>query len=127
MPSFYETARSQPGRKIFLQQAERELNYADLSRQLAAVAALVHNRGLAPGDRVVIGSTEPDLLAVLFLGLVDSGITAVVVGPDIKPTEFELIARTVGIRGAIMDSDMLDRCCAGHEELALRHHIPIIS
>ncbi len=78
---------------------------------------------MSPGDRVVVSSVDDELKALLFLALVDNGMVPIITGSDLRASEFELIALTVGVQGCIMDAAILNRCCQDAHATKLRLEI----
>lgn len=67
--------------RIALRHGETELSYDELLTSIGRVQAGLANRGVTPGDRVVLlAGTTPDFVAVLF-GVLRSGAIAVPVNP----------------------------------------------
>jgi long-chain acyl-CoA synthetase len=123
MFSFHGTAKAAKRGKVFLQTDSYQLTYGKLAEKLGRLNHFINSSELSPGDRVVLSSGNDELNAILFLALVDNGMVPVVASPDVKASEFELMALVIGVQGCIMDAPILQRCCHGAHELKLKLEI----
>lgn len=82
---------------------ERSLSYRELERYSRLFALLLRERGISPGERVLI--LLPDSLAfpVAFLGCLLAGVTAVVAGTALTREQFEHILNDSGSRLLVTD------------------------
>ncbi|TGD72549.1 hypothetical protein E4634_13555 [Mangrovimicrobium sediminis] len=119
MSRFYAAAQSQPRKKVFLEEGAQNFTYGELVDQLGRLTAYLAASGLKPGERVVISAADPRHTAVLFFGLIDSGLVPVIAAPDLRPSEFRLVATVAGVAGCIMDAATLDNCLPQAHELRL--------
>lgn len=79
------------------------ISYADLGRRATRVAAALHDRGLAPGDRVVLLTANRaeffDVEHAAFIG----GFVRVALSPRLHPKEVAHIVRDSGARAVFVD------------------------
>ncbi len=79
---------------------------ADIARRLAT---LFRERGLRCGDRGVIASFDDVVVASLFLGMLASGITAVVLDPDASEAELRVLLAASDASILFLDDEVLAR------------------
>src|SRR5262245_22159530 len=73
-------------------------SYAELARRAAALAAWLHARGVAPGDRVgLFLGNRPEYLVMLW-GAWWAGAAAVPINAKLHPREVAWIVRHSGVR-----------------------------
>jgi long-chain acyl-CoA synthetase len=120
MTSFYNCAKNEKSKKIFLQANNSALTYGELLERMGKMNRLLASSGLSAGDRVLISSDDDELMAILFLALIDNGMTPIVTTTEIRASEFEMIWQTTGIQGCIMDEAGLQRCCQQRHEMTMR-------
>jgi long-chain acyl-CoA synthetase len=110
-PGFHHLAASQKPGKVFLE-GPSPLRYGELCDRIGALTAHLATTALAPGDRVVIGSSDVGWLATLFFGLIDNGLTSVVTSPDLTARELDVLCEVTRPAGCVMDAAILSRCAA---------------
>lgn len=120
MLSFHSNAKAARSKKIFLQTDKHQLTYGELSEKLGKLNRFIGSSELSPGDRVVLSCADDTLNTILFLALVDNGMVPIITSADLRASEFELIALTIGVQACIMDAPILDRCCSDAVEVKLR-------
>ena len=74
---------------------------------------------------MVISSRNDELNAILFMALLDNGMIPIVASPELRASEFELIALTIGVQACIMDAPALKQCCHAAHDLKLRLEIRV--
>jgi long-chain acyl-CoA synthetase len=120
--SFYRLAGEQKAGKAFLERAT-VLRYGELRDRIGQLTAWLEGTGLSPGDRVVVSSSDEAWVTVLFFGLIDNGLTAIVAGPDMTPREFYVLCDVTEPAGCIMDAGVIGRCRA--DERSWKALLPI--
>jgi long-chain acyl-CoA synthetase len=81
-------------RKPWLVTEDRSLSFGDLAERARRLAGLFAERGVAMGDRVVIASRDDAEAALLLVGLIANGVTAILLDPDTPQARAEaLIAK----------------------------------
>jgi long-chain acyl-CoA synthetase len=84
---------------------ERRVDYGELAEQVAAVAAGLGARGIAPGDAVTLLADGPAFV-LGFLAIARAGAVAVPLNPAFKPAEREFCLREAGVRAALVDREV---------------------
>ena len=74
-----------------------ELSYTALHRAAAAVAGMLKERGIAPGDRIGIVSPNVPAFPILFYGALLAGAAVVPMNPLLKAREVEYYLRDSGM------------------------------
>ncbi|HHD63994.1 MAG TPA: hypothetical protein ENK96_06460 [Desulfobulbaceae bacterium] len=96
-------------RKTFMECRLQRITYGEICTVIAKLYTLYNQWGLRAGDRVVI-STENDIhAAALFLSLLRSGITAVFIDPDTKPSRVEHLLTVAQPKAIILDKNLLEK------------------
>jgi long-chain acyl-CoA synthetase len=100
----FRSAEDASNRKRPFLVAEQGLSYGEVVDRTKKLTRFYHDAGLRSGDRVVIASDDDLEASVLFLSLLRSGLTAVLIDPETKPHRFEHIVRTAKPKGIILDA-----------------------
>lgn len=82
----------------------RAWSYADLEHRSAALAHVLADRGVGPGDRVMVHSAQREWLFALHLGCVRSGAVHIPVNPAYPPAELAELVRTADPALLVSDS-----------------------
>ncbi|NKQ52375.1 (2,3-dihydroxybenzoyl)adenylate synthase [Amycolatopsis sp. K13G38] len=98
------TAARCPGR-VAVVDAERRLTYAELDRQTTAVALGLLDRGLRPGDAVVVQSGNVVETLVGFYGLLKAGLVPVCSLPQHGRREVSDLITLTGARAHLIQAD----------------------
>jgi len=93
---------------------EELLTYAQLDRRTRAIGALLHQRGLEPGDRVVIMLDTGIDFVTTFFGILIAGMVPVPVYPPARMARMKHYLRTLGSildvarsRGIVIDERLM--------------------
>jgi acyl-CoA synthetase (AMP-forming)/AMP-acid ligase II len=100
-------ASSTPGQAAFVFDSQR-VSYAQLWEQIRRMASHLLNRGVAPGDRVVIALPNgPEFFAAFYGCQLAAGIS-VPINPDYSLREIRRIARQCRARRIVVSPEVLD-------------------
>jgi len=113
------TAQRDGGRTAIGHGLQPWCSYGELARDAAALAAWLHDRGLAPGDRVgLFMGNRPEYLVMLW-GVWWAGAAAVPINAKLHPREVAWILDHSGARLAFVDATQRDdlRDCGARIEL----------
>ncbi len=109
--------------KVALQRTEVEglsrLSYRDLRRSALTVAARLRQRGIIPGDRVLLSGKNHPAWPVVFFGILYAGGTVVPFDPGLDAASIANIARASRARLLIADAAVRSRVINGLELEAL--------
>lgn len=85
--------RSAPdqARKTWLKTETRLVTFGELATRVGKFAALLGRRGVAMGDRVVVATTDDAEGSLLYISLVCSGVTAILLDPEISETRAQAL------------------------------------
>jgi len=101
-------AASQPERGQFLT-GEHQMTWGELHSRVAGTRALLAQRGVEAGARVLIASNRIDVVSAVYGACLMSGCTAVVVDPDASAAEITVISTKARPMIAFVDQAILDR------------------
>ena len=87
--------------------ASKQLTYGQLFDQVARLAAFYEELGLTFGDRVVIASDVDVATSAIFISLLRSGITGVVLDPGVSEGQLRLILGTVEPKAVFLDRSII--------------------
>ncbi|MER5468158.1 long-chain fatty acid--CoA ligase [Streptomyces sp. NPDC002935] len=90
------------GDRVAVRHDDSTLTYAELDDASARVAALLRDRGLAPGDRVALTMPNVPLFPVLYYGILRAGGVVVPMNPLLKAREVAFALRDCGARIAVV-------------------------
>ena len=103
---------------------QRWCSYAELARRAAALAAWLHDQGVAPGDRVgLFLANRPEYLVMLW-GTWWAGAAAVPINAKLHPREAAWILGHSGARLAFVDAAQRDELMASNVGAALHAQLP---
>lgn len=122
MSTFYQYASSRPNKHPFLD-GERSLTYGELAEQTGKTAALLRDRGLQAGDRVLLATEDVAAFAPLLFALMDLGVAVVLSDPGMTPGELDRVCRLLDPAGAIVDDAVGRRLELPGRELRL--YLPV--
>lgn len=89
--------------RVWLQTDTRAINYGELALRIRQTTALLAERGVALGDRVIIGAADDGDAAVLFLAMLCNGVTAVVLDPATRQERARALIAKAQPKLAIVD------------------------
>src|SRR5881392_3462663 len=95
-----DTLASTEGRRPFLVSSQ-SLTYGELKDRIERFTTLVRERGVRPGDPVVLATASDVDAAAIYLSLVCAGMTAVVVDPRSTATELRTVVEHVRARAIV--------------------------
>ncbi len=98
---------AQRGRTPFLAGPD-PLDYGTVLDRMARLTGFFDASGLRRGDRVVVATRSDAHAAVLFLALLQNGLTAVMVDPQAPAAEANLVIAAASPRGLFIDAELLD-------------------
>ena len=88
---------------------DQRISYAAMDRHARRVATTLVERGIKPGDRVVLlGPNRPEWIATLF-GIVGSGAVLVPINAALTPSEITFIVKDSEAAAVIADEGFADR------------------
>ncbi|WP_406840347.1 long-chain-fatty-acid--CoA ligase [Streptomyces sp. AHU1] len=90
------------GERVAVRHDDSTLTYAELDDASARVAALLRDRGVAPGDRVALTMPNVPLFPVLYYGILRAGGVVVPMNPLLKAREVAFTLRDCGARAALV-------------------------
>jgi long-chain acyl-CoA synthetase len=90
-------------------QRRDRFSYGDLAAFAGRVAGFLAERGIAPGDRVLLASENRPEWAVAFFGILMAGGVAVPVDAQLSPAELANLARSAGARAALLSDEVAER------------------
>lgn len=120
--TFYRYASERPSKHPFMD-GDATVTYGELADRIGRTAALLKERGLGAGDRVVIATDDSALFAPLFFAMVDMGIAVVLGDPGMTPGELDRLCSLLEPAGCIMDDALLTRL--GAADRGFRLSLPI--
>jgi long-chain acyl-CoA synthetase len=88
-------------RRLAVADADERVSWAELNDQADAVAAALRDRGLQPGDRLVIQLSTGLPMVRVYLGAVRAGIVVVPVNPAYTPRELAVVLDDSGARALV--------------------------
>lgn len=118
---FTRAAALKPGR-VFLTTANAVLTYGEILDHSARLASVWAAAGLNQGDRVVLASRDDVAVVVMFLSLIRSGLTAVIIDPQSPAPEALNLIRASAARGIVLDRELKDQWGTGHDFFTLEIH-----
>ena len=83
--------------------------YAELREFARRVAGFLTQRGIRPGDRVLLASENRPEWAIVFFGVLLAGGVAVPVDAQLSAPELANLARTAGARVSVLSEDLVER------------------
>ncbi|SFN18489.1 fatty-acyl-CoA synthase/feruloyl-CoA synthase [Pseudonocardia ammonioxydans] len=107
------TARRCPDR-IAVQFGDVALTYAELDREVDALAAELAGRGLAQGDRMLLLAGNSDAFVVAVYAGLRLGAIVVPINPRSAPTEIDYLATDTGARLLLFGPEVADGVRAWH-------------
>jgi long-chain acyl-CoA synthetase len=102
----HDTARRLPDAPALALGARTVATYRDLSARVAALAAGLRARGLAPGDRVALAMKNCPEYYEIMLGCWHAGLGAVPVNAKLHPREFAYILENSGAKLAFVTPEL---------------------
>jgi long-chain acyl-CoA synthetase len=96
-------------KRVFIQGENGTLTYGGAIDRAARLAGLFQRRGLGPGMRVVLATRDDFAHAAVFLALLRSGITAVVLNPESRATELAALIDAADPSALVMDERLVER------------------
>ncbi len=114
LPAHFEAIRRtvEPSKKLI--SGVTDLNYGQLFDRIDRLSTLFRECGLAVGDRVLVASRNDREVAVLFLAMLSTGLTAVVIDPASAPEEASALIAAGDPAAIFIDATLADRI-AGFE------------
>jgi benzoate-CoA ligase len=99
---------------------DRAISYRELDRECRRFALLLREKGLPPGERVLLVLPDTFAFPVAFLGCLLAGVTAVAAGTALRQEDFALILEDSGARLLVTHPDLTSpRAAAGDRIEAL--------
>lgn len=108
-PALYEEIRGRTKASKSFVAGRRTLTYGTLFDQVARSATLFGKLGLAPGDRAIIASDDDLATITLFLALVRTGVTAVILNPEATASELRALIDAADAKVLFMDPEIARR------------------
>ena len=99
-------ARMDP-KRIFIQGENDALSYGAAVDRIARLGGMLRRRGLEPGMRVVLATRDDLAHAAIFLALLRSGITAVILNPESRATELAALIDAADSSALVMDARLV--------------------
>ncbi len=96
-------------KRVFIQGENDTLTYGGAVDRAARLAGLFQRRGVGPGMRVVLATRDDLAHAAVFLALLRSGITAVVLNPESRATELAALIDAADPSALVMDERLVER------------------
>ena len=111
--NFFSIARTAPG-KVALVDADtgHRVTYGELARDALRMAALLRQKGVTPGQRVVISLPRGKDQVSAVLGVLAAGAAYVPVGPDQPLARRALMAEKAGVAFCITDQGSIGGLCS---------------
>ncbi len=108
-PAHFETIRRsvEPSKKFI--SGAFDLNYGELFDRIDRLSTLFRECGLGVGARVLIASRNDREVAVLFLAMLSTGRTAVVIDPASAPAEASALITAADPAAIFIDAGLADR------------------
>lgn len=88
---------------------KRSISYGELKIRIGQVAALLKQRQIGQGERVVIAGQDDAEIAQLFIALVCCGVTVVNLDPDTGPERAQALITKTAPALMLVDRDLLAR------------------
>ncbi len=89
--------------------ADQTISYGELYDHAGKMASFFMDHDIQPGDCIVISSREDIRTIMLFLSIMASGITAVVIDPDTAKSRAESYLRSVSPRALFLDEKIKEK------------------
>ncbi|MEI6970372.1 MAG: long-chain fatty acid--CoA ligase, partial [bacterium] len=102
---FRRAAKLSPG-KAFLTTQAGVMTYGEMLDRTARLAGFWAASGLTRGDRVVLATRDDTAAVVMFLSLIRSGLTAVILDPHSPAPEACNLIRASAARGIVLDREL---------------------
>ncbi len=96
-------------KRVFIHGENDTLTYGGAVDRAERLAGLFQRRGLEPGMRVVLATRDDLAHAAVFLALLRSGITAVVLNPESRATELAALIDAADPSALVMDTRLVER------------------
>jgi long-chain acyl-CoA synthetase len=103
MCNLLRQARQRPEDIVLADSAGQSMTYAQLATAACSGAARLHDAGIAPGDRVLVGLPNGFDFVQAYYSVIASGAIAVPVNPRFRASEIGRIARDSGAVAAIAE------------------------
>ena len=103
--SFYSRAAEQAAGKRFLD-GEEALSYGQLIERIERLTTVLDERGIRPGQLVLILVENPARFVEIFLGLLVNGVGAVIANPGTAAHEFHSLLDNTDPAGIIVDQSL---------------------
>jgi long-chain acyl-CoA synthetase len=95
--------------RVWLATENRTITFGQLRDRIERVAALLSQLGVAPGERVVVATRDDAEAALLFVGLICSGVTAVNIDPETGARRAASLIAKAAPRLVLADRDVAAR------------------
>jgi len=118
MANFYQSSGTQSPKKVFLDR-QSPLQYGELHKLIGQFTAYLKTTILVAGDKVIISSNDDAWLTIIFFSLIDNGITAVISGSEVTPSEFSTLREITQATACILDLDIIKRCISSQSDFKL--------
>jgi len=110
--------------RTWLATDSRTITFGQLRERIERVAALVSRLGVSPGARVVVATRDDAEAALLFIGLICSGVTAVNIDPDTGARRATSLIAKASPRLVLLDRDVALRWEISPETYQLLSIVP---
>ena len=96
-------------KRVFIQGESDKLTYGAIVDRIARLVGLLRHLGLTPGMRIMLATHDDLAHATVFLALLRSGLTAVVLNPDARAAELATLFEAADPRAVVADAAVIGR------------------
>lgn len=92
--------------KLFARIGNSEYTYGQLSKDVLKTLGYFKSSGIRKGQAVVLSTSHPYHMTVLYLAMLRYGIVTVLIDPDVPERRFDALCKQASVTGLIMDAEL---------------------